>query len=219
MGSGMNIAMQDLDIRGAGNLLGAEQSGFIVDLGFETYHRILDEAMHELKLDEFKGLFPQDQEGMSYVQPADCIVESDLDISLPEDFVQSPAERLRLYREIDSLHSEEELARYVKALRDRFGELPEQAKALVEIPPLKWHAAELGVEKVLLRRGQLTLQFVRPINSPFYQSELFGRILGNVKQQVNQCQLRQSENALRLEVRNVPTVSAAIEAMQMLARA
>ncbi len=219
LGSGMNIAMQDLDIRGAGNLLGAEQSGFIVDLGFETYHRILDEAMHELKLDEFKGLFPQDQEGMSYVQPADCIVESDLDISLPEDFVQSPAERLRLYREIDSLHSEEELTRYVKALRDRFGELPEQAKALVEIPPLKWHAAELGVEKVLLRRGQLTLQFVRPINSPFYQSELFGRILGNVKQQVNQCQLRQSENALRLEVRNVPTVSAAIEAMQMLARA
>lgn len=218
LGSGLNIAMQDLDIRGAGNLLGAEQSGFIVDLGYETYLRILDEAMYELKMGEFSDLFQEEALAQWHLRSNDCQVETDLDISLPEEFVQNPTERIRLYREIDQIRDAEQLSHYVAALRDRFGELPAQAAALVEIPPLKWLAAEIGVEKLTLKRRKLRLQFLTPIDSPFYASELFGVIVRNVQRGGSRFMMRQSEHSLRLEVHDVSGVQEALRVMKELKR-
>lgn len=216
LGSGMDISMQDLDIRGAGNLLGAEQSGFIVDLGFETYQRILDEAVRELKMGEFSDMFEEAASEAWRMGSTDCQVETDLDISLPESFVSSSTERIRLYREIDTLRNRDELERYVGALRDRFGELPPQAQALVAIPPLKWLAGEIGVEKLQLIRKVLRLQFVTPIDSPFYASDIFGKILANVQRGGERYSMRQTESSLRLEVRGVSGVEEALGVMEGL---
>ncbi len=218
LGAGMSIAMQDLDIRGAGNLLGAEQSGFIVDMGIETYQRILDEAMSELRLTEFPELFEDSgaADGMGWGK--DCTVETDLDISLPDEYVESATERMRLYREIDRLRSPEELEQYRLGLRDRFGPLPPQAAALIGIPPLKWLAASLGVEKLLLKRGGLQLQFITPVSSPYYQGDVFGRILRNIQGDTKRFHLRQQPERLRLDVGGVADVAEAMRVLSLLGR-
>ncbi|PIE84424.1 MAG: transcription-repair coupling factor [Bacteroidia bacterium] len=218
LGSGMSIAMQDLDIRGAGNLLGAEQSGFIVDMGIETYQRILDEAMSELKLTEFPDLFEDSgaADGMGWGK--DCTVETDLDISLPDEYVENATERMRLYREIDRLGTAQELEQYRLGLRDRFGPLPPQAEALMGIPPMKWLAASLGVEKLVMRGGALQLQFITPVSSPYYQGEIFGRILRNIQADTQRFRLRQLAERLRLDVRGVESVEVAMGVLTQLGK-
>ena len=215
LGSGINIAMQDLDIRGAGNLLGAEQSGFIVDLGFEAYHRILDEALYELKTTEFRELFQDAKE--DFAKACECIVETDLDISLPETYVANPEERIRLYREIDTLRTAEELEKFSATLQDRFGPLPKQAKALVQIPPLKWKAASMGVEKIQLRRGTLTISFSESLGQEFIGSAQFSRMLDTIQQNPKRFRIRQQNEALRIDGLHVGGVDDAMQLLSLLA--
>ncbi|MBP5260038.1 MAG: transcription-repair coupling factor [Paludibacteraceae bacterium] len=180
LGSGIHIAMQDLDIRGAGNILGGEQSGFISDLGYETYHRILDEAVYELKHDEFKELFEQEnrQELESYT--TECAFESDQELLLPADYVENVAERMELYRRLDGIKEETTLQAFEKELEDRFGPLPETARDLIAVVRLRWLAMQLGIEKLTLKQQRLTAYFVSVEHQAFYQSDHFGRILNYI---------------------------------------
>ena len=162
LGNGINIAMRDLDIRGAGNLLGAEQSGFINDIGFETYHKILDEAIHELKETEFQDLFEQEDE-KSFV--ADCTVETDMEVRLPSDYISSSTERISLYTELDHIDTEEGLKRFTDNLIDRFGPLPKQGNDLLNTVRLRWEAKKLGFEKIMLRNNVMSAYFVRNRNT------------------------------------------------------
>lgn len=216
LGSGMSISMQDLDIRGAGNLLGAQQSGFIVDMGMETYQRILDEAIRELKVTEFAELFQEEVAADAMGIGRDCIVETDMDISLPPDYVENPSERIRLYREIDRVKDAGELEQFISSLRDRFGVLPAAAESLMGIPPLKWAAAGLGVEKLQLKQGGMHLSFVTPVDSPYYQGEVFGRVLRNVQREPGRFRLRQTETHIRLDVTNVYDVAEGLHMLSML---
>lgn len=207
LGSGIHISMQDLDIRGAGNLLGAEQSGFIMDLGMETYQRILDDAVRELKYGEFSDLFGQESgAGEEWVAPRDCQVETDLDVALPEDFVRGATDRIAIYREIDLLRDAAELEQFKSSLEDRFGRLPERVVHLLSIPPLRWAAAALGVEKLQLRGGRLTLHFVSPGDSPYYGSKTFGQVQKQLARYTHACRVRQLADHLRVDVEGVESV-------------
>ncbi len=193
LGSGFNLAMQDLDIRGAGNLLGAEQSGFIADLGYETYQRILQEAVLELKEEEFQDLF-DDQESdvgrpMAYV--TDSQLDSDLEIGFPPDYIENISERITLYRELDSLKDEQALVAFKERLVDRFGTLPPQGEELLQVVRLRWLCIRLGIEKIVLKQGRMVLYFPTNSHSPFYQSETFGKILRFVMARPQKCQFHE----------------------------
>ena len=176
LGSGIHIAMQDLDIRGAGNLLGAEQSGFIADLGYETYQKILREAVTELRTEEFADLDKENpQEQKDYV--ADCVIESDLELLLPFNYVPQESERIALYQELDSIERDDQLAAFEERLRDRFGRIPDSASELLRVPRLRWMARKLGIEKIVLKQGQMYTYFVSDDNKAYYQSAMFGRML------------------------------------------
>lgn len=220
LGSGIHISMQDLDIRGAGNLLGAEQSGFIMDLGMETYQRILDEAVRELKYGEFSELFG-DEFGLreEWVSSCDCQVETDLDVALTEDFVRSATDRIAIYREIDLLRDATELERFRTSLADRFGRLPERVDHLLSIPPLRWAAAALGVEKLQLRGGRLTLHFVSPGDSPYYGSKTFAMVQKQIARYTHACRVCQMEDHLRVDVEGVDTVQEGLDFLSYLSGA
>ena len=189
LGSGFQLAMQDLDIRGAGNLLGAEQSGFIADLGYETYQRILNEAVIELKeeLDIFDNPTANDQLPTTN-WAADSQLESDLQLCFPQDYVENISERITLYKELDGLRNEDELAAYKKRLIDRFGPLPEQAEELTNVVRLRWLCCEMGIEKIYLKGERMTLYFVTN-NEHYWQSEMFGKILLYAAQRPERCKL------------------------------
>lgn len=216
LGSGMNLAMQDLNIRGAGDLLGAEQSGFIVDLGLETYYKILDEAVEELKHEEFSELFNSEDGGSPAFFVPECVVDSDLPLYLPAEYVESTTERMRLYRKLTTLTKEEEIEGFVAELQDRFGTLPPEAEELLRIPRLKWRANQLGIQRIQFLNGVMSLQFVTPMTSPFYQSALFGEILKNISTLGNQAQLRQTETSLTLVVRNIKDIQSALTFLNLL---
>lgn len=221
LGSGFSLSMQDLDIRGAGNLLGVEQSGFIANLGFETYQQILDEALMELRTGEFADLFAEElceeTAGSPKIRYAnDCVVETDLDIVIPADFVTNPSDRIRLYREIDLLDNEESLRQLRSDLEDRFGELPERVERLFQIPPLRWQAMGLGIEKMTLKGGVLSLNFVSNSRSAFYDSPLFESVLRNTVALGSRAVLRQDTKQLRLRVRRVPDLMAAASVLDFL---
>lgn len=220
LGSGIHISMQDLDIRGAGNLLGAEQSGFIMDLGMETYQQILDDAVRELKHGEFSELF-EGELGASeaWVAPRDCQVETDLDVALPEDFVRSATDRILIYREIDLLRDAEELERFRVSLEDRFGRLPERVEHLLSIPSLRWASASLGVEKLQLRGGRLTLHFVSPGDSPYYGSKTFSVVQKQIARYAHACSVRQLEDHLRVDVEGIATVQEGLAFLSYLSGA
>jgi transcription-repair coupling factor (superfamily II helicase) len=212
LGSGFNIAMRDLDIRGAGNLLGAEQSGFIADIGFETYHRILEEAVQELKQEEFKGLFEQqsnNQASKAFLNLKflnDCNIETDMELRLPESYISSTAERMSLYRELDNIENEEELERFESQLTDRFGQLPTQATDLFEIVRMRWIAIDLGLERIILKNGKMICHFISDQHSPFYQSPMFTKVLGWIQQNASKCKIKEDKDKLSLtfeKVRNV----------------
>ncbi len=210
LGSGFNIAMQDLDIRGAGNLLGAEQSGFIADIGFETYQKIMNEAIAELRAEglDVAGLSHEEQkvvDRLSYVD--DVAVELGVDASLPADYVQQSAERLRLYRELDSIVDQKRLEEFEARLVDRFGRLPDATRQLLDVVRLRWVAAELGIERVKVKNGLMIVNFVGDDHSPFYKTEQFMNLLRKVTAQPERFVLKQRDTKLAMTVRQVATVA------------
>ena len=186
--------MQDLDIRGAGNLLGAEQSGFIADLGYETYQRILQEAVLELKEEEFQDLFEEEEkdETRQTTYVTDSQLDSDLEIGFPPEYIENISERITLYRELDSIQNEQALILFKNKLIDRFGTLPEQGEELLQVVRLRWLCIRLGIEKIVLKQGRMTLYFPSNPHSPYYQSETFGKILRFVVARPQKCQFRET---------------------------
>ena len=221
LGSGFSIAMQDLDIRGAGNLLGGEQSGFIADIGFETYHRILDEAIQELKETDFKELFiSENKEKEKSWKPAhaDCHIETDLELLFPDSYVNSVPERMKLYRELDSIERPQDLERFEKQLKDRFGELPKQASELLNVVRLRWIAIELGMEKVVLKNEMMIGYFISNQLSAFYRSETFSKIIGYIQQHQNLFQLKEGKERLSLIVKKIKNIDDAIILLQQITK-
>ena len=219
LGSGFNIAMQDLDIRGAGNLLGAEQSGFVADIGFETYHKILNEAIAELRAEglDVAGLSREEQsevEKLAYVD--DVQIELGVEASLPESYVRQQAERLRLYRELDSIADEEALVAFEGRLVDRFGRLPQAACELLNVVRLRREAMRLGMERVKVKNSLMIVQFVGDDSSPYYRSETFMELLRKVTSEPDRYLLKQREGRLAMTVRRVDDVSAAVEVLKAL---
>lgn len=219
LGSGFNIAMQDLDIRGAGNLLGAEQSGFITDIGFETYQKILNEAIAELRQEGLliPGMSEKEQEvveGMHFID--DSHIEIEVEAGLPDHYVSQQAERLKLYRELDSLKDEEALQGFESRLTDRFGELPRAAKELLNVVRLRWEAIRLGMERVKVKNGLMIVHFVGEQNSPYYQSEIFRRLLQQVVQHPDRFVLKQHNNRLAMTVRMVKDIEDAWKTLRAL---
>ena len=199
LGSGFNIAMKDLEIRGAGDLLGGEQSGFINDIGFETYQKILNEAIEELKENEFKTLYKDDENQVKdYVK--DTQLDTDFEILFPDDYINAIKERLNLYNELSTIKNEEELSIYESQLIDRFGDLPTQAQDLLDSVRLKWLAKKLGLTRLILKKGKMIGYFIADQQSPFYQSDAFTKILNYVQAHPKDCKMKekQTKNGLRL---------------------
>ena len=212
LGSGIHIAMQDLDIRGAGNLLGAEQSGFIADLGFETYQKILQEAVEELKTQEFSELYYDDKNNdMPEEFVSECQFESDLDLMLPAEYVPQESERIILYRELDNLNKERDVAAFCERLRDRFGNIPTETLELVQVVNLRRIARSLGFEKVSLKQGKMYLYFVGDEHKAYYQSAAFGRVLNYLQHNARRCKLREVKNRRSMVIENITTVLDAVK--------
>jgi transcription-repair coupling factor (superfamily II helicase) len=219
LGSGFNIALQDLDIRGAGNMLGAEQSGFIADLGFETYQKILNEAIQELKDEEFPELYADEQlltrDGThSYV--SDCTVESDMEMMFPDSYVPGSSERMSLYREMDGLETEAEINAFENRLIDRFGPIPKVAAELIEVIRLRRIAKSLGMEKVVLKNNQMICYFVSNPMSSFYQSKTFGGILQFLQNNMTNSKLRELNGKRSLLVENMENIGKALAQLKLM---
>jgi transcription-repair coupling factor (superfamily II helicase) len=221
LGSGFNLAMQDLDIRGSGNLLGGEQSGFIADVGFETYQRILNEAMIELRQaepEEKTGDISKERvkevatEGKTYV--SDFQVDTDLEIMFPDEYISNISERIRLYKELNDIENEDTLHLYEKKLEDRFGPIPPPARSLLDIVMLKWIAVKLGMEKILLKNDLLIANFISDPNSLFYKSHAFVSIMNYVNRHQRQMSVRQKETKLSLTISNIKSVNIAIQVLK-----
>ena len=214
LGSGINIAMRDLDIRGAGNLLGAEQSGFINDIGFETYHKILDEAIAELKENEFADLFDKETE-LVYV--TDCAIETDMEVMLPSEYVSSTAERISLYTELDHIKTEERLMEFTNQLIDRFGPIPKPVNDLLNTVRLRWVAKDLGFEKIALRDNLMTAHFVSNPDSPYYETETYHQVMQYIISHPKRCALKEAHERLILTMKEVSTVTQALEIVRAMA--
>lgn len=218
LGSGFSIAMQDLDIRGAGNLLGAEQSGFMEDLGYETYQKILTQAVTELKNDEFQDLYAEQIaqgeaiSGDDFVD--DCAVESDLEMYFPDNYVPGSSERMLLYRELDNIERDEELEAYRQRLIDRFGPVPQQGEELMLVVPLRRVGRRLGCEKIILRQGRMQMQFVSNTQSAFYQSAAFGRVINYIGYHPRRCNLKEKNGKRSMVVSQVASVKEAVEILK-----
>jgi transcription-repair coupling factor (superfamily II helicase) len=213
LGSGFNIAMRDLDIRGAGNILGAEQSGFISEIGFEMYHKILDEAIQELKDSEFKGLFKEERE-TEFV--SECQIESDLEILIPDDYITNIAERLAIYKELDNLTDVKELLVFRKRLVDRFGEVPKETEELFDAIRLRWKARKIGFEKIILRNGKMLCYFISNPESTYFQSRIFTGVIEFIRDHPQNCRMRQKKDKLSIEFQKVASVNEALQKLQPL---
>lgn len=200
LGSGFNIAMRDLDIRGAGNILGAEQSGFISEIGYEMYQKILDEALQELKEADFKEVFPNESP-LEFVR--DCVIETDLEILIPDNYISNITERLNLYKELDSIDQEENLLKFIEKMVDRFGQVPPQTMSLIETIRLRWLAKKIGFEKLVLRNNRLTAYFISNPASDYYQSAQFTHILNFIKENPHNCTMKEDKQRLLLVFREV----------------
>ncbi len=210
LGSGIHIAMQDLDIRGAGNLLGAEQSGFIADLGYETYQKILKEAVTELRTEEFSDTFTSEEPGEDKEFVADCVIESDMELLLPAWYVPQESERITLYRELDDMEREMDIQEFRSRLLDRFGKIPPETAELMRVPRLRRLARQLGIEKVSLKQGQMYLYFVDDSNKAYYQSPMFGRLITYLQQNPARVKIREKNGRRSFAVANVKTVETAV---------
>jgi len=214
LGDGFKVAMRDLDIRGAGNLLGAEQSGFINDLGFETYHKILDDAIQELKESEFKELFAEELSEKAKQIVPDCVIETDLELLIPETYVSSTRERLHLYATLDDIEDEITLQQFVNGLRDRFGECPPSLLQLVNTVRLRWCFEQLGFEKVAMKGGKLRATFVS--RDDYFRSPVFGRVLAFIQAHPKRCRLKDQIGKPSLTIEEIPSVDAALQLLRPL---
>jgi len=210
LGDGFKVAMRDLDIRGAGNLLGAEQTGFITDLGFDTYHKILDEAIQELKETEFKELFAEELSKKAKLIAPDCVIETDLEILIPDTYISNTSERLQLYSTLDSVDDENSLSKFRESLKDRFGVLPEPVEQLINSVRLRWIGESLGFEKISLKNEKLRGYFISG-NDEYFKSEVFGKVLLFVQGHSRLCRLKETGNKLILTVEAIPSVESAIQ--------
>ncbi len=218
LGSGIHIAMQDLDIRGAGNLLGAEQSGFIADLGYETYQKILKEAVTELRTQEFAELDKAEtlESAQEEEYVADCVIESDMELLLPADYVPTESERISLYQELDGIERESDLLEFRSRLTDRFGAIPEVTLELLRIPTLRRLARRLGIEKVALKQGKMFTYFVDDNNKAYYQSEMFGRMVNYLTSNPRRVQIRDKNGRKSFAFLNIPSVETAVAILQSI---
>ena len=222
LGSGFNLAMQDLDIRGAGNLLGSEQSGFMEDLGYETYQKILSQAVTELKNEEFNDLYQEEMKegeqltGDDFVD--DCAVDSDLEMYFPDSYVPGSAERMLLYRELDHLDRDEEVEAFRQRMIDRFGPIPLEGDELIHVVGLRRVGKLLGCEKILLKGGAMQLQFVSNVDSPFYRSKMFSRVIAYATSHIQDCALKEKNNKRILRISHVKSVEQARSLLDMISR-
>lgn len=222
LGSGINVAMRDLDIRGAGNLLGAEQSGFITEIGYEMYQRILDEAIEELweEVRNNEAEQPNEIKTNPIMQTAnyirDCQIETDLEVLIPDEYVENITERVALYRQLDDSKSEDDLTAFEKQLSDRFGPIPEKTKRLMDIVRLRWLAMKLGFEKFALKNEKLVAWFISNQKSPYYQSATFTRILQFAQSNPKICALNQGDNKLTLKITNIKNIESAMNILQKI---
>ena len=223
LGSGFNLAMQDLDIRGAGNLLGAEQSGFMEDLGYETYQKILNQAVTELKNDEFQDIYAEqmaqgnDISGEEFVE--DCAIESDLEMYFPDNYVPGSSERMLLYRELDNINDDNDLEAYRQRLIDRFGEIPHEGLELMQVVPLRRLGKRLGCEKISLKQGKMNMQFVANPESAYYQSRTFSAVINYVGNHPRRCDFKQVGTRRLLTISEIPTVEAAVSVLREMLNA
>ena len=222
LGSGFNLAMQDLDIRGAGNLLGSEQSGFMEDLGYETYQKILSQAVTELKNEEFNDLYQEEMKegeqltGDDFVD--DCAVDSDLEMYFPDSYVPGSAERMLLYRELDHLDRGDEVEAFRQRMIDRFGPIPQEGEELIHVVGLRRVGKLLGCEKILLKGGAMQLQFVSNVDSPFYRSKMFSRVIAYATSHIQDCALKEKNNKRILRISHVKSVEQARSLLDMISR-
>lgn len=226
LGSGFNISLQDLDIRGAGNILGAEQSGFIGDLGFEAYQKILDEALIELKHNELKDISVDNSDESVDVSPealsqmqfvSDCYLDTDLELMIPENYIENVPERINFYRKIDAIVKEEEIIKFQKILEDRFGPIPNQTLELFEVVKLRRLAMNLGIERILLKGGKMAVYFISDNTSLFYQSSKFQQILQKVQKLGENCHMQEKNNKLVLTFEKIASVKKALTRLQKIA--
>lgn len=215
LGDGFKVAMRDLDIRGAGNLLGAEQTGFINDLGFDTYHKILDDAIQEVKETEFKELFSKELSEKVKVLAQDCTIETDLEILIPDHYVSNTSERIQLYASLDNIKDEQSLNRFRESLKDRFGPIPESVQQLINSVQLRWIGEELGFEKINLKSDKLKAYFIAG-KDEYFKSEIFGKILAFVQAHSKRCGLKDISGKLILTIEALHSVNAALEILQPL---
>lgn len=220
LGSGFNLAMQDLDIRGAGNLLGAEQSGFMEDLGYETYQKILNQAVTELKNDEFADLYHEEMaEGRQFTGDEfveDCAVESDLEMYFPDNYVPGSSERMLLYRELDNIGDDRELDAYRQRLIDRFGPIPHEGEELLQVVPLRRLGKRLGCEKLILKQGRMQMQFVSNPDSPYYRSAAFDKVLQYIGCHLRSCNLKEINGKRSMVVNDIATVGEAVKVLRSI---
>lgn len=216
LGDGFKVAMRDLDIRGAGDLLGGEQSGFINDLGFEMYHKILDEAIQELKQEDFSDLFADDLKRAAEIVAQDCVIETDLEILIPERYVNNISERLSLYSQLDSIEDREELEKFRSGIRDRFGPVPEEVEELIKTVQLRWLAKKAGIEKLILKGEVLKCYFVSGENEAYFKSATFGKVLEYVQTNPKLCKMRELKGRLMLNIEPVRAVDAAIQHLKSM---
>ncbi|MEE0927526.1 MAG: transcription-repair coupling factor, partial [Bacteroidales bacterium] len=213
IGSGFAIAMRDLDIRGAGNILGAEQSGFISEIGFDAYHKILNEAIRELKSNDFKELFVEEIKQDGYYVDS-CTIETDLEIFIPDTYVSDIVERLKLYKRLDSIEEDSETEKLKSELTDRFGKIPKQTEELFEVVKLKRLAKKLAIEKLFIKRGKMIAYFITDKESEFFQGEAFGKIIYHVQCYPQQCLLQESTERLTLTVSHIKDIHSAVLTLQ-----
>jgi len=216
LGSGFNIAMKDLEIRGAGDLLGGEQSGFINEIGFDTYQKILNEAIEELKENEFKDLYDEDETNKVYVK--EVTIDTDFELLFPDNYINNITERLNLYTQLNNLKTDAELHTFETELVDRFGELPKEAINLLDSVKIKWVATKIGFEKIVLKQGKLMGYFINDQQSKFYQSTHFTKVLQFVQTNPTNCKMKekQTRNGLRLMLTfdNIKSVKQALNTLQ-----
>lgn len=218
LGDGFKVAMRDLDIRGAGNLLGSEQSGFINDIGFEMYHKIIDEAVHELKENEFKSLFETESLPADELEKMieDCVIETDLELIIPESYVSNISERLSLYSELDNINDRETLAKFKATLKDRFGKIPDSVNNLIESVELRWLASKIGFEKLTIKNEVMRCYLSEKKDEAYFKSDIFGAVLAFIQQHPKNCSMREYKNKLIISVKEINEVKKAIETLNFM---
>ena len=207
LGSGFSIAMRDLDIRGAGDLLGADQSGFINEIGFDMYQKILNEAIEELKQEKFNELFEENKEEY-FIK--DCQIDTDLEILIPDTYISNIEERLNIYKELNQMNNKEDLELFKTNITDRFGNIPTEVKDLISSMELKWISKEIGFERLLLKNNFLRAYFTTKTDSKYFDSYVFGKILNYLKNNFESCEMKEKNNKLSLIINNIDSVSKAI---------